>query len=142
MSGSDLDPLAVWRPVSSLRAHARAAEVPPLAPEVYAALKADVRARGLQVPLEVTAEGTVLDGHARLRVAQWTLSLDSQGLSGSVSLGTLIDDPLLKLARKVLGIGDGSTVVGGTGPATRSEQLVPAAPTGLTVVSVTSPLFA
>jgi hypothetical protein len=74
----------------------------------------------------------------RLRVQQWTLTLDDQGLSGSVSLGDLIDDPLLKLARKVLGIGDGSTVVGGIGPASRSDQLVPAAPTGLTVDSVTS----
>ncbi len=80
------------------------------------------------------------DGQRRaLRVAQWTLTLNEQGLSGSVSLGDLIDDPLLKLARKLLGIGDGSTVTGG-GTGTKSvEGLTPAAPSGLTVDSVTSP---
>jgi N6-adenosine-specific RNA methylase IME4 len=35
----------------------------------YAALRADISARGLQIPLDVTAEGVVLDGHLRLRAA-------------------------------------------------------------------------
>jgi hypothetical protein len=57
----------------------------------------------------------------KLRVAQWTLTLDDQGLSGSVRLGDLIDDPLLRLARKLLGIGDGSSVTGTAG-ATRPRR--------------------
>lgn len=79
------------------------------------------------------------DGTRRaLRVAQWTLTLDDQGWSASVSLGDLIDDPLVKVARKLLGIGDGTTVLpGGTG-AQQSEALTPAAPTGVVVESVTS----
>jgi N6-adenosine-specific RNA methylase IME4 len=55
------------RPVAELRAHPQAGEVPPLTPGEYEAVKADIAERGLQVPLEITTEGVVLDGHARLQ---------------------------------------------------------------------------
>jgi N6-adenosine-specific RNA methylase IME4 len=41
-----------------------------MADDGYAAFLADVKERGLLVPLEVTSEGAVLDGHHRLRAAK------------------------------------------------------------------------
>jgi ParB-like chromosome segregation protein Spo0J len=38
-------------------------------PQEYAAFAADIEARGIQVPLEITAEGALLDGRHRLRAA-------------------------------------------------------------------------
>jgi N6-adenosine-specific RNA methylase IME4 len=55
------------RPAQSLRSHPRADVVPPAGGEEYAALHADIAARGLQSPLDITSEGIVLDGHFRLR---------------------------------------------------------------------------
>jgi N6-adenosine-specific RNA methylase IME4 len=57
------------RRVAELRPHPHASEVPALSADEYDALKADLAQRGLQVPLEITATGVVLDGHARLRAA-------------------------------------------------------------------------
>jgi N6-adenosine-specific RNA methylase IME4/ParB-like chromosome segregation protein Spo0J len=57
------------RRVAELRPHPHASEVPALSADEYDALKADLSQRGLQVPLEITAGGLVLDGHARLRAA-------------------------------------------------------------------------
>ena len=57
------------RPVRELRPHPQAGAVPALSARQYAAVKADVAARGLRVPLEITAQGLVLDGHGRLRAA-------------------------------------------------------------------------
>ncbi|HEX9415836.1 MAG TPA: MT-A70 family methyltransferase [Gaiellaceae bacterium] len=49
----------------------REAELIPLMPErEYAAFRADVGARGLQEPIEITAAGVVLDGRQRLRAAR------------------------------------------------------------------------
>jgi hypothetical protein len=42
--------------------------LPPLSDEEYAALKADIAARGVLVPIEFDADGNVLDGHHRLAV--------------------------------------------------------------------------
>lgn len=51
--------------------------MPDLSPEDYAALKADIAERGVQVAIEYDEDGNVLDGHHRLRacnelgIAQW-----------------------------------------------------------------------
>ena len=58
------------RPVERLRPHPQASAVPAVSEEAYAAVKASIGARGIQVPLEITGEGVVLDGHARLRAAR------------------------------------------------------------------------
>ena len=58
------------RPVGELRPHPQAAEVPTLTEADYRTLRDDVAARGVLVPLEVTAGGTLLDGRARLRAAR------------------------------------------------------------------------
>ncbi len=57
-------------PLGQLREHPQAALVPSMADEEYAAFLADVKGRGVLVPLEVTGEGVVLDGHHRLRAAK------------------------------------------------------------------------
>ena len=58
------------RRVDELQPHARAAEVPALSETEYETLRADISARGLLVPIKVTAAGVVLDGRARLRAAR------------------------------------------------------------------------
>jgi N6-adenosine-specific RNA methylase IME4 len=55
------------RPAQLLRPHPQADEVPPAGDEEYTALRADIAARGVQTPLDITTEGIVLDGHVRLR---------------------------------------------------------------------------
>ena len=60
----------VMRSLADLRAHAQAAELPALSADEYEALKLDIAANGLRTPLEVTAAGVVLDGHARLQAAR------------------------------------------------------------------------
>lgn len=44
--------------------------LPPLSEEEMAALRADIQAHGVQVPIELDEEGNVLDGHHRLRICQ------------------------------------------------------------------------
>ena len=61
--------LADKRPTAALSPHPQRALVPQLSEDAYLAFRADIGERGVQVPLEVTAEGVVLDGHARLRAA-------------------------------------------------------------------------
>src|SRR5687768_2923035 len=41
---------------------------PDLAPEEYEELKADIAARGVQVPIEYDEEKNILDGHHRKRI--------------------------------------------------------------------------
>jgi N6-adenosine-specific RNA methylase IME4/ParB-like chromosome segregation protein Spo0J len=60
---------SVTRPTGSLRAHPAAKLLPGLPKGEYQALREDIAKRGLLVPLEINAEGVVLDGHLRLRVA-------------------------------------------------------------------------
>lgn len=43
--------------------------MPPLTPEEYAALRADIAARGVMVPIEVDETGAILDGHHRAAIA-------------------------------------------------------------------------
>jgi hypothetical protein len=68
------------RPPSELRLHRESSRVPELSAEEFDALVADIEKRGLLQPLEVTAEGIILDGKARLKAAL-TLSLPSVPLS-------------------------------------------------------------
>lgn len=42
--------------------------MPPLSPEEYAALKADIAQRGVQVPVEYDEVGAILDGHHRIQI--------------------------------------------------------------------------
>ena len=55
----------------ALRPHPRADLVPPLSEGEYQALRDDIKARGIQVPLVVRGEASlvILCGHQRLRAA-------------------------------------------------------------------------
>lgn len=44
--------------------------LPPLSRDEYAALKADIEAHGVQVPVIVDEDGEVIDGHHRMQIAQ------------------------------------------------------------------------
>lgn len=44
--------------------------LPDLSPEEFAGLKGDVAARGVQVAIELTEDGEILDGHQRLRACE------------------------------------------------------------------------
>lgn len=44
--------------------------LPPLSPEDYAALEADIIARGVLVPVEYDEAGNILDGHHRVQICQ------------------------------------------------------------------------
>jgi N6-adenosine-specific RNA methylase IME4 len=54
---------------SKLRGHPQAALVPTMTVAEAAALQADIGRRGIQVPIEITAAGIVLDGRQRHRAA-------------------------------------------------------------------------
>ena len=41
--------------------------MPPLSPEEYAALKADIATRGVLFPVEYDEDGNILDGHHRVK---------------------------------------------------------------------------
>src|SRR6266545_868186 len=57
------------RASDDLKPHPEAARVPVMGEEEYEAFRADVQARGILVPLEVTNGDVVLDGRQRLRAA-------------------------------------------------------------------------
>jgi N6-adenosine-specific RNA methylase IME4 len=57
------------RPAKALRGHREAARVPAMTIAEAAALREDIAGRGIQVPLEITAAGVVLDGRMRHRAA-------------------------------------------------------------------------
>src|SRR5271157_2883452 len=44
--------------------------LPDLPAEEFQALKEDIRRRGVQVPIEITTEDEILDGHQRLRACE------------------------------------------------------------------------
>jgi N6-adenosine-specific RNA methylase IME4/ParB-like chromosome segregation protein Spo0J len=58
------------RSPDQLVAHPDADRVPVMPESDYAAFRADVDARGIQVPIEITATNVVLDGRQRLRAAR------------------------------------------------------------------------
>lgn len=73
-------------------------------------------------------------GLERVRVAQWVLSQDVSGITGSVTLNDVIADRLTRLARRLAALADGSAVVGTSDPPV-DDTLAPAAPTGVTATS-------
>jgi N6-adenosine-specific RNA methylase IME4 len=48
--------------------------MPPLSDDEFSALKADIKARGVQVPIEYDEDGNVLDGHHRLKAVEELLA--------------------------------------------------------------------
>src|SRR5437773_3732673 len=58
------------RPPAELRPHAEAERIPLMPEPEYEAFRADIDARGLLVPIEITPEDVVLDGRQRLRAAR------------------------------------------------------------------------
>jgi N6-adenosine-specific RNA methylase IME4 len=65
-----LNPEAQVRATTGLRPHEQAARLPRSDSSSYQAFKADIEARGVQVPLEINMANVVLDGHQRLRAAR------------------------------------------------------------------------
>lgn len=57
------------RPTGELRPHPRADVVPLPDPDTYNQMLEDIERRGIRVPLEITADGLVIDGRTRLRIA-------------------------------------------------------------------------
>src|SRR6476646_8559946 len=57
------------RPTASLQPHPAASTVPAMDAREYESFRADIASRGVLTPLEITAQGVVLDGHQRLRAA-------------------------------------------------------------------------
>src|ERR1017187_8447727 len=51
--------------------------LPPLSDDEFASLKADIRAHGVLVPIELDTDGVMLDGHHHLRA--WT-ELRAEGM--------------------------------------------------------------
>jgi ParB-like chromosome segregation protein Spo0J len=51
--------------------------LPPLSDDEFASLKADIRAHGVLVPIELDSDGVILDGHHRIRA--WT-ELKAEGV--------------------------------------------------------------
>src|SRR5437868_14796972 len=58
------------RRLVGLRLHPEAAEVPPITESEFETLREDIDTRGVLAPIEITEEGVVLDGRARLRAAR------------------------------------------------------------------------
>src|SRR4051794_2769075 len=58
-----------YRLTSKFRSHPQAALVPAMGEPEYAAFRDDIEVRDIQVPIEITAAGVVVDGHQRLRAA-------------------------------------------------------------------------
>src|SRR3954454_8639725 len=57
-------------PVGELRPHEQTALVPTMDDRSFRAFRDDIERRGLLVPLDITRDGVVLDGVARLRAAR------------------------------------------------------------------------
>jgi N6-adenosine-specific RNA methylase IME4/ParB-like chromosome segregation protein Spo0J len=62
-------PAVELRLTTALRAHEQANRLPAGDADAYRSFKADIARRGVQVPLEISADNVVLDGHQRLRAA-------------------------------------------------------------------------
>lgn len=58
------------RPTSELSVHPRADVVPFPDPDLHEQMAADVERRGIVTPLDILADGTVLDGRTRLSIAR------------------------------------------------------------------------
>lgn len=68
----------------------------------------------------------------KLQVAQLSVTLDKDGVSGHTTFGTVLDDLLSRLAKKQKGIVGAASIAGNTTrPADTSPKRTPAAPSGL-----------
>lgn len=79
------------------------------------------------------------NGLERLRVQQWTIAQDQDGvLTGTATLGDLIDDADIKLAARLAAITSGTVVVGTSTPTPTptNQAKTPATPTGLVASSL------
>ena len=69
-------PPAAWPKVQFVTLNAIIAKgnwdglLPPLSEEEYTLLKADIRARGVMIPIEIDSDGAILDGESRLRACR------------------------------------------------------------------------
>jgi N6-adenosine-specific RNA methylase IME4/ParB-like chromosome segregation protein Spo0J len=70
MSTSPPSNRSATRASALLKPHREAARIPLMAEDEYEAFRADIKARGIRVPLEVTSGDVVLDGRQRLRAAR------------------------------------------------------------------------
>ena len=72
-----------------------------------------------------------LDGLEKMRVRQVSVTVDQDGTSGHVTLGSLLDDYLTRLAKKTKGIAGVSATSGsGVRPAKPADRRKPATPQG------------
>jgi len=60
---------------TDLHPHPKAEDVPSPEPEQYDEMLQDIEARGMQVPIDILADGTILDGRTRWQIAS-TLGLE------------------------------------------------------------------
>jgi hypothetical protein len=67
----------------------------------------------------------------RLRILQWTLTNNTQGTTGTITLNDFLRDYLSKLALKLSAIEDGVVVAGTSTQDPAEDKLAPATPTGL-----------
>ena len=99
--------------------------LPELPPDEYEALKADIAARGVLVPIEVDEQGTILDGHTRFRA--WCELGKNEPPPVIVRPGLSEEEKRLHARRANLpaAASDQSAKAGAyRGPATRDAQLV------------------
>jgi ParB-like chromosome segregation protein Spo0J len=87
---------AITSPLTQLRLHPEEALVPRHGAAEYAALRDSIAAHGVLVPLDVTSEGVVLDGRARLGAAQ------ELGLTSVPVRIVSIDDPIAYMVRAAI----------------------------------------
>jgi ParB-like chromosome segregation protein Spo0J len=66
--------LIASEPAAAYTEDSRDQVLPPLSADEYAALKADIAAHGVLLPIEVDETGAVLDGHARLQIVNELLA--------------------------------------------------------------------
>lgn len=75
-------------------------------------------------------------GLERVRVVQWVLSQNVEGVTGSVTLNDTIGDRVSRLQKQLAALGDGSATVGTSTPSPTEDTLAPAAPTGVVADSL------
>lgn len=58
------------RPTKALKLHPEAEQIPPMLPDEWRVFRDDIGERGIQVPIEIMPDWTILDGRHRWRAAQ------------------------------------------------------------------------